>query len=107
MDRVDDAGNADPKLSELLQEWQVPGAPRSLDERVLGPRRRWWSFLLTGSIRMPVPVAVAIAAALLMMAVALARQRTAPPAPSSVNLADFQPVRDLHVRVIRGDHGAR
>lgn len=102
MDPIDD-----PKLSEVLKEWQVPGAPPSLDDRVLGPRRRWWSFLLTGSVRIPVPVVVAIAAALLMMAAALVRQRAAPPVPSSIDLADFQPVRDLNVRVIRGDYGSR
>ena len=38
------------KFRELLQEWRVPGVPKSLDERVLGLRRPWWTFLLTGSI---------------------------------------------------------
>ena len=97
----------DPKLSELLKEWRIPGAPPSLDTRVLGAPRKWWSFLLTGSIRLPVPVVVAIAAALLVMAFALARQRTATPTPSSVNLADFQPVRDMNVRIIRGHDEGR
>ena len=52
----------DPKLSKLLREWQVSGAPASLDARVLSAHKGWWRFLLTGSIRIPVPVGVAIAA---------------------------------------------
>lgn len=92
----------DPKLSGLLKEWQVPGAPRSLDARVLALRERWWSCLLTGSIRVPVPVGVAIAAILLVMGVALVQQPTAKRADSPVSLVDFRPVDDTHVRVIRG-----
>jgi hypothetical protein len=92
----------DPKLSELLKEWQVPGAPPSLDARVLARRERWWSFLLTGSIRIPVPVGVAIAAILLVMGVALVRQPAVKRADSVVSLDGFRPVDDPHVRVIRG-----
>ncbi len=92
----------DPKLSELLKEWHIPNAPPSLDARVLGPRHWWWSFLLTGSIRVPVPVGMAIAAILLLMAGALMRQRTVTPVSTSISLVDFRPVGDLNVRVIRG-----
>ncbi len=92
----------DPKLRELLNEWQLPDAPASLDARVLGAHKPWWSVLTSGSIRLPVPVAIVIAAALLVMAVALIRRQPAPPPPSAINLADFQPVRDLNVRIIRG-----
>jgi hypothetical protein len=102
MDPIDDQ-----KLSELLKEWQVTNAPTSLDARVLGPRRRWWSFLLTGSVRVPVPVMAAIAAILVVMAVALVRQRPASPHSPRINLADFRPMPDLNVRVIRGQHEAR
>jgi hypothetical protein len=89
------------KFRELLQEWRVPGVPKSLDERVLGLRRPWWTFLLTGSIRIPVPVGVAVAGILLAMVGALFKQRTAEPVLGSVSLIDFRPVSDLHVRVIR------
>jgi len=92
----------DPKLSELLREWRLPGAPPSLDARVLVPRIQWWSYLMTGSIRIPVPVGLAIVATLLVMAGALMRARMAPPADSPVSLVDFRPVNDLNVRVIRG-----
>jgi hypothetical protein len=93
----------DRKWKELLREWQVPDAPASLDAQVLGPRRNWWSFLWTGSIRIPVPVGIALAAIVLAMAVALLQQRPAPsPAPSpTVSLVEFRPVNDLNVRVIR------
>jgi hypothetical protein len=90
------------KLNELLKEWQVPGAPPSLDARVLARREKWWSFLLTGSIRVPVPVGVAIATILLLMGVALVRQPAVKRADSPVSLVDFRPVDDPHVRVIRG-----
>jgi hypothetical protein len=91
----------DPKLSELLKEWRVPGAPPSLDARVL-KQQRWWSFLLTGSIRVPVPVGMLIAAILLVMTGALVRRPAAKPAHSPVNLVDFRPIDDPHVRIIRG-----
>jgi hypothetical protein len=92
----------DPKLRELLREWRVPGAARSLDERVLALRRPRWTFLLAGSIRVPVPVGLAIVVALLMMGGALIKQRpAAEPAAPSVSLVDFRPVRDVNVRVIR------
>lgn len=98
--------NDDPKLIELVREWQVPGAPPSLDARILKLRRNRWSNLLTGSIRVPIPVSVAVAVALLVMSGALVRQRTesrAAPAPvPSISLADFRPVADLNVRVIPG-----
>jgi len=101
--------NDDPKLSELLHEWQAPGAPPSLDARIAKLRRHWWSTLLTGSIRVPIPVGVAVAAVLLVMAGALVRQRTeSPAAPAgaatvpSINLVEFRPVTDLNVRVIPG-----
>jgi hypothetical protein len=101
----------DPKLSELLREWQVPNAPGSLDRRVLdrrgaGSNKSWWRFLLTGSVRIPVPVGLAIAVLLLAMAGALVLRLTerpsAPATVPSVNLAEFRPVTDLNVRVIPG-----
>lgn len=91
----------DPKLTELLREWQVPDAPPSLDARVLVPRKNRWSFLFTGSIRVPVPVGLAIVAIVLAMGAALLRQREPRPVSSTINLIDFRPVSDVNVRVIR------
>lgn len=96
MEPIDDS-----KLSKLLREWQVPDAPKSLDQRVLGKQKRWWEFLLTGSIRIPVPVGLAIAAIVLAMAVALSRERTQQATSAAISLIDFRPVSDLNVRVIR------
>jgi hypothetical protein len=97
----------DPKLRELLNEWRLPDTPVSLDARILGTRRQWWSVLVSGSIRLPVPVAIVLAVALLVMAVALVRRQPALPQPAAINLANFQPVHDLNVRIIRGNHGDR
>jgi hypothetical protein len=91
----------DKTLSELLKEWQLPAAPASLDARVLRRRNPWWKLLFTGSIRVPVPAAFVLAAALVVMGIALLRRPPAPPPAASVNLADFRPVKDMNVRVIR------
>jgi hypothetical protein len=94
----------DKELHNLLKEWHVPDAPRSLDERVLRRQQAWWRVLLTGSIRIPVPVALAVTILFIMMATILVRQPDVPqPAASSVSLEDFRPVKDLNVRVIRHD----
>lgn len=94
--------NDDAKLRELLKEWQVSNAPPSLDERVLGPPKPWWSFLLTGSLRIPIPAVIAIAALLLIMAAALLHRPPAPQPAASFDLAQFRPVKNLNYRVIRG-----
>jgi hypothetical protein len=93
----------DPQLRKLLREWKVQDAPSSLDQRVLGTRKQWWTLLITGFIRVPVPVGLAIAALLLAMTVALVRERRSParPAdPSTVSLVDFRPVEEPQVRII-------
>ena len=94
------------ELRDLLREWSVPGAPPSLDRRILNGRRperhSWWRFLLAGSIRIPLPAVLGLAAVLVWMAVILVRRPAAPPeAPAAVSLVDFRPVNDLNVRVIR------
>jgi hypothetical protein len=101
--------NDDPQLRNVLREWQVEDAPRSLDERVervLGPRRSWWRMLVGGSVRVPVPVLVGFAAIFVAMFAALMRPAPVPATPvaSSVNLADFRPVQNAEVRIIRGSH---
>jgi hypothetical protein len=47
----------DSELRSLLEEWQAPAAPASLEERVMSARRGWWHVLLHGYIRVPMPVA--------------------------------------------------
>lgn len=92
----------DQKLSKLLKEWQVPGAPPSLDRRVMAWRDRWWKILLTGSIRVPVPLGAALVVILLLMSVALVRKPAPSRADSTFNLVDFRPVDNPQVRIIRG-----
>ena len=44
------------QLHRLLQEWKTPPLSAALDKRVLSLRRSPWSFLLHGSVRVPMPV---------------------------------------------------
>lgn len=48
------------ELRRLLQEWQVPLASPSFEERVLMARRSWWRSFLTGYVRIPVPAVCCI-----------------------------------------------
>ncbi len=101
--------NDDPQLRNVLREWRVENAPASLDgrvERVLGRRQSWWRSLMSGSVRVPVPVLAAFAAIFLAMFGALMRPQPAPATPvaSGINLADFRPVQNAEVRIIRGSH---
>jgi hypothetical protein len=81
--------------SRLAEEPRSPGA------RVTG--YKWFKFLLTGSIRVPVPVGLVVAVVLALMVVALVRrQAVVAPGVPSINLVDFGPVNDVNVRVIRG-----
>ena len=67
-----------------------------------------WQFLWRGSIRVPVPVGIVTLLLLALLAVLPLRGRgpEAPATPSAsspdINLADFQPVRDVNVRIIEG-----
>ena len=97
----------DPQLSKLLREWEVSGAPPSLEDRVLGRPRPWWQFLFSGYIRVPVPVGLAVTLALVVLAVYFVRDRgRAPivPAGSTVSLTDFRPVDNVNIRIIRSGY---
>jgi hypothetical protein len=100
----------DPKLRNVLREWKVEDAPVSLDERVLGARRPWWRVLMGGTVRVPVPLLVGFAALGIAMGAALLRPRPVPAAPAvspAINLADFRPVQDVQVRIMRSSHEAQ
>jgi hypothetical protein len=97
----------DPQLKKLLREWKVEDAPSSLNERVLGAKQSGWKLLIGGSVRVPVPIVLGFAVLLVVMGAALVRLRpgpasAAPAVSSTINLAEFQPVRDVQVRIIRG-----
>ena len=90
----------DEELSQLLRQWTAPPAPASLGPRIR-PRRSWWRWLVTGTVRIPVPVGIAavVLAALWVYSSGASRRAAPRPAPS-VSLADFQPVMQLEPRVI-------
>lgn len=92
------------ELNQLLRQWEAPAAPPSLRQRVFPEQQKsWWSWLLTGTIRVPVPAVVAVA---IVVALWIHYSRQAPPVrvsqPGSVSLADFRPVQQLKPVVIGG-----
>lgn len=94
----------DRELDKLLQQWKAPGAPPSLQAKVLPPSQ-WWQWLTKGTIRVPVPAGIAVllaVAALLYFRAYLptAERPTVAQPAKSVSLADFQPVKQLEPRVI-------
>jgi hypothetical protein len=91
------------ELNQLLRKWEAPPAPASLKDRVFPPRRPWFWWLLTGSIRIPVPAALA-AALLAALWIHFSRpvERPRVSDPGSVSLADFRPVRQLEPVLVGG-----
>jgi hypothetical protein len=97
----------DRELNQLLREWEAPDAPPHLGPPVRATvvKRRWWTWLLTGSIRVPVPIGVAAAliAAFWLFSEDAPREPVAEPPSTSqpvVSLADFQPVETVELRVV-------
>jgi len=74
----------DPQLRDLLREWQTPAISPAVEERVLRPHRAWSSFLLHGSIRVPLPVVYCLLM-LLIFAGWRMSARTAQTAPCAAN----------------------
>jgi hypothetical protein len=71
----------DPKLRDLLHEWQAPQLPAGLEQRVLSSSlmitpRPGWRFLVSGYIRVPVPLACAAAVLMMFTGWWVARQTT-------------------------------
>src|SRR5215471_21588675 len=91
------------ELNLLLRKWEAPAAPPSLGRSVFPQSKSWFSWLLTGTIRIPVP---AVIAAAILIALWIHYSRPAAPArvakPGSVSLADFQPVRQLEPVLVGG-----
>lgn len=92
----------DKELDKLLRQWRAPKAPASLERSVLGEPKPWWSWLWNGSIRVPVPAA--LAAALVLGAWWLIENAAHPLPPAgeaTVSLGEFQPVKQMQVRIVR------
>ena len=95
----------DRELGRLLREWKAPDAPPTLGPPRPPRREPWWRWFVTGTIRVPVPVGIALIAGVavwMYWSSAAPRVDVGLPAPASVTLADFQPVENVNVRVVRG-----
>lgn len=55
----------DPQLRDLLREWKTPALSSEVEQKILSGRRSWASFLLYGSIRVPLPVVYCLLAVLI------------------------------------------
>ena len=93
----------DGELSDLLRTWQAPPAPPHLERRIFGgPRKSVLSWLLTGSICVPVPAVLALVLLLSTLAYIVPRSRQPQPTPiRPLRLSDFRPVPELKPRIIR------
>ena len=99
----------DPRLKQLLDEWQVPNAPDALEQRVFGQPRPWWRILMSSRVRVPLPVAIAFSVALVCLAVIVVRNRVPAlePVGTTNDLRGFQPVNSVSVRIERSSDATR
>jgi hypothetical protein len=99
----------DPRLKRLLQEWEVPKTPDTLDQRVLGQAKPWWRILMSSRVRIPLPVAVAFTVALVWLGVLAVRDRipVVEPLRTTYDLRGFQPVNAVSVRIERSSDAIR
>jgi hypothetical protein len=93
----------DPRLKHLLNEWRVPNAPDTLDQRLFGQPRPWWQILVTSRVRVPMPVAIAVSVLLVWFAILAVRDRVpdVEPPGATYDLRGFQPVNSVSVRIER------
>jgi hypothetical protein len=92
------------ELKQLLRQWEAPAAPTALKKRVFPREAPLWSWMLRGTVRVPVPVALA-AALLVGLWIYHSRPVTPPHAavqPATVYLTDFKPVRQLEPVLVTG-----
>jgi hypothetical protein len=97
----------DNELRDLLRRWEAPDAPPHLEHRIFGAggptKRSWYTWLLSGSIRVPVPAAVLLL--LVLAALTLGLPRRPQPSPArmdEITWSGFQPVSEMKPRIIRG-----
>jgi hypothetical protein len=95
------------ELDRLLQQWDAPPAPGTLKRQVMSGRMPglvpWWSWLVKGTVRVPVPLA--LGSALLLAFWMYYSRPVSPPReaqPNTVSLTDFQPVRQLEPILVSG-----
>jgi hypothetical protein len=81
----------DSELRDLLREWTVPGAPASLEARVLRTPQRWWRVLIFGYLQVPVPVACGLVILMAIGAWRLSNPASAGCSPSATPTAAAVP----------------
>jgi hypothetical protein len=95
----------DDQLEKLLAQWKAPRAPATLEARLpTTTPRRWWPWLLTGKVAVPVPVGALTVAALVLLAILALRPASSGPADAAAGASHFQLVDDLNPRIIRSSH---
>ena len=77
----------DPQLRDLLREWKIPVISPAVEERVLRPHRSWSSFLLHGSIRVPLPVVYAMLVLLIFAGWRMSNRTQTAPCAANCNHA--------------------
>jgi hypothetical protein len=96
----------DRELNQVLRQWKAPDAPSHLRPPAPPTREPWWRWFVAGTIRVPVPVGLALVALLAAVWMySITRREPVVGTPPSgnqpvVSLADFQPVREVEVRVV-------
>jgi hypothetical protein len=95
----------DDQLKKLLVQWVAPRAPASLETRLQGAgARRWWPWLLTGRVSVPVPVGALTIAMLLLLGILAFRPASRRAPDPEANASHFELVDDLNPRIIRSSH---
>lgn len=98
---------SDRELDEVMARWKAPKVPVTLEERVRrGRRSGWWTWLLRGSIRVPVPASLMVVAAFVVLVVLAARHGSPVHVRQETSLSAFQPVKRLEPRIIRSSYGS-
>jgi len=93
----------DTQLDELLAQWRAPIVPESIEHGIFSRAQNgsWLTLLFRRTIRVPVPVGIAAFALwIAVIAISFSRHSIAP-LRNEVTLADFQPVKEVTVKVIR------
>jgi hypothetical protein len=92
----------DDELRGVLRQWKSPDPSPDLERKILASAKasnvhRFFQWLATGSIRVPVPLGIAAMVLLFF----LAFQATRAPKPPVGRLSEFQAVKEFKPRIIR------
>jgi len=91
----------DDELDRLLTEWRAPSAPSNASRK---PESLGWQWLWRGTFRVPVPVALAMVLAIICLGLSAFNAHATAREPSRSKLSDFRPVKQVQIRILRGDN---